>query len=230
MSGFENDVMYAKNADFTAADNQNVLESNGLVTDGKVWIGSTALNAGGTHVNVGSFTSPDGSIIVGYSSPNITLRYGGMGATLPFVSAYLNTALTNKTGDNTNYSVVFDSVTADATSSYNSTTGVFTAPISGNYQITSTVTYSNVDSTFTLGNLQIATSGAGITQMFTTCNPGKLFNVNNNYTQTVTANVGITAGTTVTIDTRLSGGTKTVGISGALSGVFTYLNIVYIRA
>src|SRR6185503_9147538 len=77
MSGFDNDIMYAKNADFTSADNQNVLESNGLVTNGKLWIGSTATNAGGTHINVGSLISPNSSITIGYSSPNITLDLAG---------------------------------------------------------------------------------------------------------------------------------------------------------
>lgn len=73
MSGFDNDVMYAKNADFTSADNQNVSELNGLVTNGKLWIGSTSTNVGGTHINVGSLTSPNSSITFGYSSPDITM-------------------------------------------------------------------------------------------------------------------------------------------------------------
>lgn len=72
MSGFDNDVVYAKNADFTQADNQNVSESNGLATNGQFWVGTTVVNAGGTHVNVGNLVSPNGSIIFGYSSPNIT--------------------------------------------------------------------------------------------------------------------------------------------------------------
>lgn len=73
MSGFDNDVVFAKNADFTSADNQSVSESNGLITNGQLWIGSTALNAGLTHINVGTLTSPNSSITIGYSSPNITL-------------------------------------------------------------------------------------------------------------------------------------------------------------
>lgn len=77
MSGFDNDIVYAKNGDFTSADNQAVSESNGLVTDGKMWIGSTALNVGGTHINVGTITSPLGTLTVGYSSPNITLDLAG---------------------------------------------------------------------------------------------------------------------------------------------------------
>lgn len=77
MSGFENDVVYAKNADFSQADNQNVSEANGLATNGQMWIGTTAVNAGGTHINVGSITSPNGTLTVGYSSPNITLDLAG---------------------------------------------------------------------------------------------------------------------------------------------------------
>ena len=69
--------MFALNADFTQADNQAPIEANGLVTNGKMWIGSTAVNAGGTHINVGSITSPDSSITIGYNSPNITLQIAG---------------------------------------------------------------------------------------------------------------------------------------------------------
>jgi hypothetical protein len=74
MGGSKNDVSVYKNADFSQANGPNAqsAESNGLVTDGKMWIGSTALNAGGTHINVGSLTSPNSSITFSYSTPNIT--------------------------------------------------------------------------------------------------------------------------------------------------------------
>lgn len=75
MAGFENDIVFAKNADFTQADNQNVQEANGLATNGQIWIGSTALNAGGTHINVGAITST--TLSVGYSSPNIIINSPG---------------------------------------------------------------------------------------------------------------------------------------------------------
>ncbi len=77
MSGFDNDIMYAKNSDYTQADNQNVSESNGLVTNGQMWIGSTALNAGGTHINVGNIVSSDSSITISYVSPNLNLITNG---------------------------------------------------------------------------------------------------------------------------------------------------------
>lgn len=60
MSGFENDIMFAKNADFTVSDNQNVSENNGLVLDNQVWLGSTATNIGGTHINVTTLTAGTG--------------------------------------------------------------------------------------------------------------------------------------------------------------------------
>jgi hypothetical protein len=67
------DAVFAGNADFTSLTNQNPLTTNGLQTNGQLWIGSTVTNVGGTHINRGVITSPDASITVGYSSPNITL-------------------------------------------------------------------------------------------------------------------------------------------------------------
>lgn len=77
MSGFENDVVFAKNADFSQLDNQAPVEANGLATNGQLWVGTTAVNAGGTHINVGTVVSPDGSLTLGYTSPNITAIVAG---------------------------------------------------------------------------------------------------------------------------------------------------------
>jgi hypothetical protein len=77
MAGFDNDITYSKNADFSQSDNQVASESNGLFTNGDLWIGSTATNAGGTHINVGEITSS--SLTVGYSTPNITINTPGGG-------------------------------------------------------------------------------------------------------------------------------------------------------
>lgn len=83
MAGTKNDVLVGKNADFTQANapNSSTSESNGLITNGKLWIGSTALNVGGTHINVGSLVSPDSSVTIGYSTPNITVTTGATIAT-----------------------------------------------------------------------------------------------------------------------------------------------------
>lgn len=73
--GFFNGTVAAYNGDFSGSNSPS--SSNGLATNGQLWVGSTALNAGGTHVNVGSITSPLGTLNVGYSSPNITIDLAG---------------------------------------------------------------------------------------------------------------------------------------------------------
>jgi hypothetical protein len=81
MAGFANDTVYGNNADFSIAASNKGQLTNGLITNGQLWIGSTALNVGGTHINVGILTSPDASVAIGYSTPNITLQAGATTAT-----------------------------------------------------------------------------------------------------------------------------------------------------
>src|SRR5947209_8419824 len=77
MPGFDTgSVMYALNVDFTG--NSLTAGTAQVTTNGQLLIGSTAL----PNIQVGTLTSPDGSITVGYSSPNITLQSsGGQAAT-----------------------------------------------------------------------------------------------------------------------------------------------------
>ncbi len=77
MGGFssitgQDTIMNADNASFDGSERAGV-----LATNGQLWIGTTAVNAGGTHINVGSLTSPNGSITFGFSSPNITAQVTG---------------------------------------------------------------------------------------------------------------------------------------------------------
>lgn len=76
MAGMKNDLLVAANSDFSqaGAPNSSSSPANGLATNGQLWIGTTALNAGGTHINVGTLTSPNGSVTIGYVSPNITVQ------------------------------------------------------------------------------------------------------------------------------------------------------------
>jgi len=63
MAGFDNDCMYANNADFSTASAGGGSETNGLQTDGQLWIGRTAVNAGGTHIDVNTLTAGAGVTI-----------------------------------------------------------------------------------------------------------------------------------------------------------------------
>ena len=56
-------IMFADNCSFDGTQ-----RGGKMTTDGQLWVGSTASR----HVKLGSITSPDNSITIGYSSPNIT--------------------------------------------------------------------------------------------------------------------------------------------------------------
>jgi hypothetical protein len=77
MPGFDTgSVMYALNVDFTG--NSLTAGTAQVTSNGQLMIGSTAL----PNIKIGTLTSPDGSITIGYSSPNITLQNtGGQGLT-----------------------------------------------------------------------------------------------------------------------------------------------------
>lgn len=55
-----------------------------MALDGQLWIGSTTSNRpdNGGHVRLGQLTSPDNSVAIGYSAPNITLQAGAAMGTL----------------------------------------------------------------------------------------------------------------------------------------------------
>jgi hypothetical protein len=78
MAGTKNDVLVGKNADFSQvnAPNSTSSENNGLIANGQLWIGSTSVNAGGTHIKVGTIT-PGTGIAVTNGSGTITISSTG---------------------------------------------------------------------------------------------------------------------------------------------------------
>jgi len=70
MAGFssvtgDESIMFADNCSFDGTKRDGK-----LTTDAQLWIGATAA----PHVKRGTLTSPNGSITIGYNSPNITLE------------------------------------------------------------------------------------------------------------------------------------------------------------
>ena len=110
MAGTKNGVLVGKNADFSQFDGPSGTsgEANGLVTDGKMWIGSTALNVGGTHINVGSLTSSDNSITFSYASPNLDAVVAGGSTVGKTITGDTGGALNPSAG---NWNIVGDGLT-----------------------------------------------------------------------------------------------------------------------
>lgn len=72
MAGFENQVLVCDNVNFNPALAKPHLGS--ITTNGQLIIGSTALNAGGTHLNIGNITSTGGTISVTNGAGTINLE------------------------------------------------------------------------------------------------------------------------------------------------------------
>ena len=71
--------------------------------------------------------------------PVISLSPLVRNVTQPCFSAIVTLSQNNKTGDNTDYTVQFETELRDQSSNYDATTGVFTAPATGNYLFTVSV-------------------------------------------------------------------------------------------
>lgn len=80
--------------------------------------------------------------------------------TFPAFLAYASANLSNVTGDGSAYTVLFGSTVFDNTSSYNTGTGIFTAPTTGNYLFTTTLNFNGIVSGQTGGQVSFILSTA----------------------------------------------------------------------
>lgn len=92
MKGFsgvngQEDFVFADNASFDGTQ-----RNGGLQTNGQLWVGATTPNVGGTHINVGTITSPLGTLSIGYSSPNITIDTVGGGVSIDSIAMQTGTS------------------------------------------------------------------------------------------------------------------------------------------
>lgn len=76
----------------------------------------------------------------------------------PAFLAYLSSTASNVTGDGTNYTVICGNEVFDQSSTYNASTGVFTAPVTGKYMFIGTVTFISDASGGLVSNASIVTS------------------------------------------------------------------------
>lgn len=129
----------------------------------------------------------------------------------PCFLAYKSADSTNVTGDGTAYTVIFNTERFDIGSNYNTTTGVFTAPVTGKYLIGCQVGSSNMTAAMTYINARIiASSGNKVGQ--------KLHD--NAVTQNginAWAIINMDASDTAQVDFFIFNGTKTATVNGNTS-------------
>lgn len=112
----------------------------------------------------------------------------------------------NVTGDNTLYTIIFESEVYDTLNNYDPTTGVFTAPYAGVYLFSSYISVNNVDPANTRG---FATIGgqAIYDQNMANSNVAGTFGGCGSFL------IALTAGATVSCQVEVDNSTKTVGIN-----------------
>lgn len=138
---------------------------------------------------------------------------GGTNQTaLPKFFATNTTTRTNVTGDGTLYTVQFDSAISNVTNSYNTTTFVFTAPVTGLYLMTTTVSFALLAAGNTTGILSFVRSAGGPIQLVNN-NPF----ANNDATQNTysgTAVVNLTAADTISVGLIINGTGADIAVNG----------------
>ena len=197
--------------------------SNGVASNPSFQTASIA--GGGTNATTFAATNGivtyNGTSLVNYSGTLIDSsgRYTNTNQTK--FGCYNNSTISNVTGDGTAYTIIFpDLYAGNVGSGYSVSTGIFTAPITGNYVFN---TYLNL---------------IGVTALDTSCTVSISYNSGATIYQLYDANIGaiqvsgsismgggmllpMTATDTVALVLTVSGSTKTVSIQGGLTSIFS---------
>ena len=137
-------------------------------------------------------------------------------------AGYLNTSVTNATGDGTSYTVIFDTPYVNYGNNYDASTGHFTSTIDGLYFFYFQVVLNNLSVGHTSGN--ISSQQLGFKHTINNANPYAIMDVGSGYSAFQISGVlplnGVN-GTDLHVEVNVSGGTKTVGVQGNFFGLYS---------
>lgn len=130
----------------------------------------------------------------------------------------------NITGDGTTYTIIFPTSVFDQASNYNTGTGTFTAPVTGRYLFTSSVSISNIGVAHTSCIFQFSTTSNGNPEFYrSNCS---VIAVSGIITAAGSIILPMTANDTCTVTATVSNSTKTVAITGSPASYFTGILLV----
>lgn len=142
----------------------------------------------------------------------------------PAFYAYQNAGVSNATGDGTVYTVICDTAIKNIGSYLNTTTGIFTAPVTGLYVFTFYITLNNIGAAHTTAQVQLATTATAGTIKLLYANPYAMLGLADGVNIFGgTAVVQLSATETVTPQIIVSGSTKTVS-SGGLTNKYNFFS------
>lgn len=147
----------------------------------------------------------------------------------PIVLAALSVGLSNATGDGTGLTpLIFDNALVNVGSAYNATTGIFTAPTTGNYMVACNIMYNNLNAAHSWGEI-VFNKPIGGDYTKAVINPGLVATTIAGYTSVasivLSGIVTLLAAQQFRINTVVYSGTKTVGIQPITFGMETALSI-----
>lgn len=134
----------------------------------------------------------------------------------PCFDAYNSATDSDVTGDGTAYTIICDTEVTDQGSDYDNTTGIFTAPVAGNYLFTGTVYLQQIGASHTSMSFQLVITG-GTTPYAVNLNP-TVIAVSGELAVNISKIVKLTAAGTAKLNITVSGSTKTVDVRGAADG------------
>ncbi len=201
------------------ADTVRTVLGNGIIGD--------SLGVGGLHLEraagAGSLSvlSPLRTATTLTVDDNANTDIGYLTHAFCQVFARLTTGGTDVTGDGTDVDFICESEILDVGGNYNSSTGVFTATLSGLYDIEWAIPLEQLDAAH--DRCSVFVVATSYSRQYFPGNVGAMRNANNRLTLNGTARVPMVGGDTLKISFNVTGGTKVVDTMGG--GTFGFLSI-----
>lgn len=141
----------------------------------------------------------------------------------PSFNAYASATTSNVTGAGSTVDVIFDTENSDVGNNYDSSTGVFTAPITGKYIFTAGVNLLDIAAASATDiQINLVTTGQTYSQK---CSISATSTV---HTAEITRIVSLTAGQTAKIQVSVSGSSAVVDIQGSGGGNVTNFSGIFL--
>lgn len=210
-----------------SAGTLHVHGGTGIATSGA---GSTVtINAAGTvplTFNADTASAvPSGNVLTIAGGSGIATSGAGSTITVKTVPicaffAYLNTTVSNVTGDGTRYTIIFDATLSNLDSAYNTATGIFTPPVTGYYQFNTSVSPLNITAGHLHGAIlfNVASISTFNGMSGNPVNAASPVTGNSDFCWTAGIILHLTAANTVSVQLQVTNSTKTVGILGNSNG------------